>query len=259
MAEDSKEVATIDQTTGTAVGSATNWADRLAQFATEAVKAEAAPTGALVSAKAGVLQWQGQAVAGNKLDVVIIDSMYENALYEGNYDPDNPQSPVCFAFAHDEEDLRPHEKSEKPQSDTCANCAQNEWGTADRGRGKACKNIRRLAMVSAAPLEAEAITASEVAFMKLPVTSVKNWINHVNTLAAIDKRPPFAVVTTIGTVPDAKTQFKITFTKKDNINDPAILEAVIQRHEAQKATPVAPYAANGTVKEQAPKKQSGKF
>lgn len=258
MAEDSKEVATIDQTTGTAVGAVSDWEARLAQFATEAVAAEAAPTGAFVSAKAGVLQWQGNAVAGNKLDVIIVDSIYENALYEGDYDPDNPQSPVCFAFSHDEGELRPHEKSEKPQHDTCAGCPQNEWGTADRGRGKACKNIRRLAMVAAAPLEADTIMKSEIAFMKLPVTSTKNWINHVNTLATIDRRPPFAVVTTIGTVPDAKTQFKITFDKKSLISDPAILEAAITRHEAQKATQIAPYAANSAAPAE-PKKKSGKF
>jgi len=242
----------------TAMAAPSDWESRLAGFATEAVASEAAPTGSVISAKAGVLQWQGQAVAGNKLDVIIIDSIFENALYEGTYDPDNPQSPVCFAFAHKEEELRPHEKSEKPQHETCAGCPQNEWGTAERGRGKSCKNIRRLAMVSAAPLEAAAVEVAEVAFMKLPVTSTKAWVNYVNTVATIDRRPPFGVVTTIGAQPDPKTQFKITFTKKELLRDPEILNAVITRHEAQKITQVAPYSPNSAAPAE-PKAKSKKF
>jgi len=251
------EVATIDATS-IAVANPNDWEARLAQFAVAAVASEAAPAGSFITAKAGVLQWQGQAVAGNKLDVVIIDSVFENALYEGDYDPDNPTSPVCFAFAHTEDDLKPHEKSSKPQHETCAGCPHNEFGSAERGKGKACKNIRRLAMLSASPLEASALEGTEVAFMKLPVTSSKNWINYVNTLATIDKRPPFAVVTTLGAVPDPKTQFKITFTKKELVTDGEVLNVLFKRHDAQKATAIPPYQANSAT-EKPVKAKSKKF
>lgn len=252
------EVATTTQN-NTTVAPVGDWASRLAQFATAAVAAEAAPAGSFVTAKAGVLQWQGQAVAGNKLDVVIIDSVFENALYEGDYDPDNPQSPVCFAFSHNEEELKPHEKAAKPQSDTCASCPHNEFGSAEKGRGKACKNIRRIAMLSASPMETSALENAEVAFIKLPVMSTKNWINYVNTLATIDQRPPFAVISTIGTMPDPKAQFKVTFTKKEAINDGALLDVLFKRHDAQKATAIPPYAANSTTEKPAPKAKSKKY
>lgn len=236
-----------------------NWEERLAQFATEAVAAEAAPAGSFVSSRGGILQWQGQAVAGNKLDVIVIDAVYENALYEDDYDPDNPATPVCFAFAHEEGELVPHELSTKPQHDKCAGCPQNAFGSAARGKGKACKNIRRLSMLPATPLTAEAVQSSEVAFMKLPVTSGKFYTQYVNTLATVNKRPPFAMVTTIGAQPDAKTQYKVTFTAAAPITDSDVLNAVVARHEAQKTTPTTPYQPAPEREEPAPKGGKKKF
>jgi hypothetical protein len=265
MAEDiNQDGITIDEaatTESTAVASPTNWQDRLAKFAVAAVAAEAAPSGSFISAKSGVLQFAGVAVAGNALDVVVIDSIYENAFYTGDYDSDNPTSPVCFAFAHDDSELAPHTESTDPQHATCKGCPQNEFGTAERGKGKACKNSRRIAVVPGNDLKSEVLETAEVAFVKLPVTSVKNWGNYVNTLATIDHRPPFAVVTTIGVVPDLKTQFKITFTKKALINDEGALDILIKRMEAQQQTKTAPYQANSTVakSEKPTAKGKGKF
>jgi hypothetical protein len=243
----------------TAVAMPTEWADRLAQFATQAQQAEAAPTGSFVTTRSGVLQWQGQAVAGNKLDVVVVDSIYENTYYVDDFDPDNPASPVCFAFAHDDKELAPHPESSQPQHDTCKGCPMNEFGSADRGKGKACKNSRRLAMVPAIPLDAASIEIAEIAFLKLPVTSTKNWANYVNTLATLDRRPPFAVVTTIGAQPDPKTQYKITFTKQGLVNDGEVLGALIKRHEGQTATPTAPYQASTPAAKPADKARGKKF
>ena len=243
----------------TAVGMPAEWADRLAQFAQQAQQAEAAPTGSFITTRSGVLQWQGQAVAGNKLDVVVIDSIYENTYYVDDFDPDNPASPICFAFAHDDNELAPHPNSTAPQHATCKGCPQNEFGSADRGKGKACKNSRRLAMVPASPLDATTIEASEIAFLKLPVTSTKNWANYVNTLATMDRRPPFAVITTIGAQPDPKTQYKITFVKKELVNDGDVLSALIKRHEGQKITPTAPYQATVHVEKTAEKGRNKKF
>jgi hypothetical protein len=37
----------------------------------------------------------------------------------------------------------------QPQSDLCKTCEHNQWGSADKGRGKACQNRRRLTMIPA--------------------------------------------------------------------------------------------------------------
>jgi hypothetical protein len=251
-------VVTIENES-TAVGAVNDWESRLAKFAVAAVAQEAAPAGSFISVRAGVVQYAGQAVAGNKLDVIAIDSIYENTYYTADYDPDSPASPVCFAFAHEEGDLKPHPDSVEPQHSSCKGCPQNEFGTAERGRGKACKNSRRLALLPASPLAADALGTAEVAFMKLPVTSVKNWGQYVNTLATMEKRPPFAVVTTIGSVPDTKTQFKITFDKKALINDGEILDVLVKRQEGQMKTPTPPYQASTSKAEKPAAKGKGKF
>ena len=105
MAEEIVQDETPTETT--AVANPTNWQDRLAKFAVAAVAAEAAPSGSFISAKSGVLQFAGAAVAGNALDIIVIDSIYENTYYTGDYDPDNTVSPVCFAFAHNDDELAP--------------------------------------------------------------------------------------------------------------------------------------------------------
>lgn len=266
MAEDINQDGTVvvegveAETAGTAVASLTNWQDRLAKYAVAAVAAEAAPSGSFISAKSGVLQYAGAAVVGNVLDVIVLDSIYENTFYTDAYDADNPASPVCFAFAHDDTEMAPHADSTEPQHTTCKGCPQNEFGSAERGKGKACKNSRRIAVLPGSDLSIGTLETAEVAFMKLPVTSVKNWGNYINTLAAIDHRPPFAVVTTIGIVPDLKTQFKVTFTKKALINDEGALDMLIKRMEAQQQTKTAPYQPNSEAEPKVPvTKGKGKF
>lgn len=231
-----------------------NWEDRLAQFATEATQAEAAPAGSFITTRGGVLKWQGEAIAGNKIDVVVLDSIFENNYYSEDFDPSNPSSPECYAFGHSEADLKPHPDAANPQHETCKGCPMNEFGSADRGKGKACKNVRRLTMISANPLTVEDAQTAEVAFMKLPVTSVKNWTNYVHTLNTVSKRPPFAVVTTVSATPDPKSQYKINFGAKHAINDGALIEALIARHETCKATEPSAYP-KAEKKEAAPKKE----
>jgi hypothetical protein len=78
-------------------------------------------------------------------------------------------------------------------------------------------------------------------------------------LATLDRRPPFSVVTTIGAQPDPKTQYKITFTKKEPVNDGEVLGALIKRHEGQVATPTAPYQATAPVEKAADKGRGKKY
>jgi len=228
---------------GTAVAS---WKDKLKGYAQEAeAVADASGTGGggfKVSAKKGKLHYDGQPVAGNVLDVVVVESVMENAYYDADFDPDNPRSPVCFAFGKSEEDMVPHESSKEPQHDTCKGCPMNEFGSADKGRGKACKNIRRLALLPAKPLEAEVLGKAEVAYMKIPVTSTKGFNNYVKRLSNQFSLPPFAFVTQLGCVDDDKTQFKVTFEDLARIDgDDELMAALVERHEQEAENILFPY------------------
>jgi hypothetical protein len=217
--------------------------DKLKGYAKQAVEVanETGPGGSFVSFKAGQITVAGAAVAGNKLDVIVVASTLENAYYGGDYDSDNPQPPLCYAFGDKLDDMAPHEKSAEPQHSSCKGCPHNEFGSAEKGKGKACKNVVRLALLPGKPLTEEAVERGDVAYAKLPVTSVKAYSQYVKRLDAAFELPPFAFVTQIATQVDSKTQFKVTFEDAAMIDDDDILALIIKRHEAETETIGFPY------------------
>lgn len=219
------------------------WDEKLAARAAMTKKQEASvATGSFIGMKGGVLSYMGNAVPENKLNLVIIDAIMENHIYEGKYDPNTPQSPVCYAFGRDEDEMAPHEKVETPFAEACAGCPNNEWGSADTGKGKACKNIRRLAVITEDALDggAEAIEEADIAYMKIPVTSVKAWAGYVNQLTATNK-PPLAFVTEVSVVPDPVSQFKVQFKVLEEIDDGALIEALLAKAEVVEQQIAFPY------------------
>lgn len=202
----------------------TTWDERLAAMAAEAQAAEPASAGAFISVRGGQLTIGGNAVPGNKILAIVIDSVHENAFYVGKYDPDNVMPPKCFAFGRNDADMEPAEAcAESAEHEQCKGCPNNEWGTADTGRGKACQNRRRLALILEEQLEN--LEDAEPLYLKLPVTSVSNWKGYVNDLATKQKRPPFSVLTEISVVPDPNTQFRVKFRCEATV-DPEALDAL---------------------------------
>lgn len=216
-------------------GAVAKWEDRLAGYAEKAAATEKTPTGKFISVRGGILNIGGQPVKENKLRVIVLGSAFENDFFVGKFDPNNPQPPKCYAIAVEEENLKPHEDAADPQSEACINCPHNEWGSAEEGRGKACKNIRRLALLAADDLTLDGAKDGEVMFLKVPVTSTKGWAHYVKSVANNLKRPPFAVVTEISAVPDQQSQFKVTFTFIESIEDDDMLAALETRYEAMQS------------------------
>jgi hypothetical protein len=189
-------------------------------------------------------------------------------FYEGRYDPDVPQGPVCFAFGRDEKDLAPHKivvEGGNAQHDQCAGCPMNEFGTAEVGKGKACRNTRRLGMIPAGTFNAagkfeliedeDHFASTAVGFMKLPVTSVKGYASFVKQVAGALRRPPFGIVTKVKIVPDPKSQFKVVFEPIMNLPD-EVMGAIMQRHEEVKSTIDFPYTPNDEEAAPPPKRGS---
>jgi hypothetical protein len=245
--------------TGTEV---VKWEEELAKQADVAAKSEASTgAGQFFSVRSGVLQFDGAPMPGNQMAVVIVDSIFENIYYDEDFDPDSPTSPACFAFGRDEDELAPHEEAVGKQNDTCAGCPNNEWGSADKGRGKACKNTRRIALVPAGSYDGkgnlelfedvEHYETTPIAFMKLPVTSVRGWATFVKNTANVLRRPPHGVVTRVSVVPDPKSQFKIMFEVVDELPN-ELIGAVMKRREEAIGIIDFPYKA--TPEEEKPTK-----
>lgn len=234
--------------------------------------------GKFFSIRAGVLSYDDSPMPGNQMAVVILADVMENSYYDAPFVEGVKASPKCFAFAKNEDDLEPHEAVDKEdyferQSDDCASCEWNKFGTARMGRGKACANVMRLAMIPAgvykskgrnAGLEYEAyddpehFQKAEVAFLKLPVTSVKNYSKFVKQLAADVRRPPHGVVCNVIVAPDTKNQLRVDFEVVDVLpND--ILSVVMPRHKAEQASIDFPYQPPLEEDKAAPQKANNKL
>lgn len=246
-----KEAAPKEQTKAVA-----NWRAEMQADAAKAAEMEKATGGGkFFSMRAGVLSYDDTPLPGNQMACVITDAIMENVYYAESFDSDNRVPPTCFAFGREEDEMEPHEKVDEEdcftrQSEMCEGCPQNEWGSADKGRGKACGNRRRLAIIPAGVYskkgelelfdEADAFKSSELAFMKLPVTSVKNYSRYVRECADQIDRPPYAVFTRIYVEPDAKSQFKVNFELLEEIDDD-LMEVIFKRHKEAADVIAFPY------------------
>lgn len=216
-----------------------NYDELLANMAQRSTEIER-PQGATIGTRAGVLAYNGSPCAGNKLDVIVVASIHANLYYDRKFDSDNLTSPVCFAYSEDGSGMKPHPASSKPQCDNCDDCPRNKWKSdPDGGKGKACKNTRSLAVIPAGT-KPEDISTAEIAILRPPVTSIKNWQMYVQKCSALYNRPPLAVITQIGSVPDQKTQYKITFTDV-GVVDKGMLKGLIDRIPAALETAMKVY------------------
>lgn len=219
--------------------------------------------GKFFSMKAGVLSFDGANMPGNRMAAVIIADTMENSFYEEAFQEGVPASPVCFAFAKHEDELEPHTAVDNDsyftrQNPVCAGCERNEWGSARTGRGKACANVMRLALIPAGTFsekgsgrskslefdgiieDAEHYAKAETAFIKLPVMSVKNYAAWVKEVAATLKRPPHGVFAEIWLEPDARSQFKVCFEVIDKVPK-ELLQAIMERHKKEQLAIDFPY------------------
>lgn len=243
------------------------WDEELAKQAQLAAGMEdSTATGQFFSLKGGILSFNDMPMPNNQMAVIILDGILENLFYEYEYDPENPAGPTCFAFGRSEQKLAPHkvvQEAGTAQCESCANCKNNEWGSADKGRGKACRNTRRLAMIPAGELDAngkftlgdiELMENSGLAFMRLPVTSVKGYAGFVKQVAGVLKRPPFGIITKVRVQPDPKTQFKVVFEPIQSVPD-ELIALVMKRHDEAKAVIDFPYtpAEEPAAKQPAPR------
>lgn len=240
MAKSSTAVATRNPK----AGALTSWEQQMAAAAQDTAAAEAKVGAARwLSIKGGMMTLGGGAIPDSKMKSVILDSVFENAYYgDEDYDPNNPKAPICFAFSRTGDGMEPHEESQEKQHTDCASCPMNKFKSAKNKKGKACKNIRRLALIPDTALESEkSVSQAEWIGLKVPVTSVANWANYAKSIAASYKRPPFGMVTEIGCRPDPKNQVVVTFQAIDTIKA-NIGGAVLAKRESILEDLVQPYS-----------------
>lgn len=241
------------------------WADRARQIAATERRASN-----FITHRGGV--FKAGDVEMPELCVVVLSFVPENAYYGANFDPDKLTPPQCFAFgtpgSGDEKGMAPHPAMAghdcfEPQAEDCASCPMNKFGSADKGKGKACKNTRRLMVIPAGvfskkkgsrDLDLQLFVGGDVPFeeaeehlrsadqfaIKVPPTSLDNWRKYVNLCASEFRRPVEGVITRVFIEPMSNGGHRLCFEPIDYLPD-AAYPVVSQRAEAAAESLVQPY------------------
>lgn len=239
-----------------------NWQDEMARQA-KSISRAFRPSTAQISTKSGMMSYMGVAVPGNKLEAVVLGAIFENNLFEGKFDPRNPRNPVCFAFGKIEPDgsvppMVPHPSiAEELRGDkSCDLCPWSKWGSDTEsmsGKGKRCKEIYKLGLIP----KGQAEGSDEMAILRVPITSRKNWDVYINAVAAQSGRPSWGVLTEISIHPDARTQFQIKFAFKELLSE-AELAKVYPKIQGAYEAMMEPYDPNQNPLEKKPPVDDGK-
>lgn len=205
-----------------------SWRDRVEKYTQRDAKTATGATGwPYIGTRGGVFHFNDDSFE-EMPPMLILGARFENCFYGGKYDPDNPNPPDCFAIAEEEDRLAPPEAlgdarqclQSDPAGESCKECWANAFGTAEGRKGKACKNVRRLALLPADNLTAKALSTVEGAMLRIPVTSVKNYGTYANKVTKGLGRPLFFLRTGIAIEDDEKNQFKVTFEPVDMAETP---------------------------------------
>lgn len=235
MAKKDKELAVVESTA--ALAAADQWEAEMASEA-KAVSAKETAFAPRISFKGGRLKVAGSEVKGNELEVIVVAAGFSKAYYAAAYDEDHPATPECYAFGHEEAELKPHAQAPDPQSESCATCKFNKFGSAGPGKkGKGCKDERRL-MVIPGDTKAQDVAKAETVMAVVPPTSLKNWGGFVKTLGAMG-RTPWSVVTKLSVEP-LKSYFQILFEPVRKL-DGIMYGAVKAKQESVESLMFAPY------------------
>lgn len=188
----------------------------------------------------GRLYFMGAEVPGGKLECIILHNIPVNLYYDPRvkYDAKNPVPPICYALGTDLDDplgtMCPHEKSSDPQHHACKGCPMNEFGTANTGRGKACQNTRRVAVLPLDVLDdPSTIAGASVAYLKVSATNGKGLSGFVKQVEEVYKKPTFAVVAKITVTPDPDTQHHISFEFVEEIKDTKAIQALLAKYKTE--------------------------
>ena len=206
------------------------WDAEMAELAKKQMQAEASSAGGnYVSTKGGHFSIGGNIVKGDKLHTAVVASMFVNAYYDQPYQDGVAVSPSCFAINEDEGALTPHPDCTAPQHETCDGCPLNAFGTANVGKGKACKNQRRLALL---PVTDDEVSA-DMLLLSVAPTSTRAWGTYVQQIGATIKRPTCGVLTEISIAPaPGKTYATLSYAFERELTQPELAIVLPRRDEA---------------------------
>jgi hypothetical protein len=139
----------------------------------------------------------GQSAQG-PLDVIILDYTNFNSYFKGAYNANAIAPPACYAIGKIIDDMKPGANAAEPQHTNCLECPRNQWKSAPNGgKGKACKNTVRLAVI---PVNAS--KDDRPMTLSVSPTSLESFDIHIKKVAREFNAPPIRVITKISFDPN---------------------------------------------------------
>jgi hypothetical protein len=153
------------------------------------------------------------------LDVVIVGmSPYTSKLYFGSdaFNDETASGPICSSIRGD----APDPGVSMPQAKACPICPHYGWGTGRNGRGKACQDNKRLAVMLMPKMTAKMLGAPllEPVFFKVPPASLTSLTLYADNL--MHQGLPYEAIVTRMTFNPQK-QFEILFEAVEALSDKA--------------------------------------
>lgn len=105
------------------------------------------------------------------ISCIILDMNRANAYWEAEF-TGGGTPPDCFSI----DGVSPDHSCDKLQAQSCPECEQNKFGTDRKGRGKACKNMKRVHVI----MEGEMLPYR----LTLPPSSIKSVDTYVSLLTS---------------------------------------------------------------------------
>lgn len=156
------------------------------------------PTGFRISTKGKMFTLPSGESHPGPMSVVILDYINYNVYYQNTYDPNTVSPPVCWALGKSITDLAPSEGAPDRQAPNCTSCPKNQFKSASNGRGKACRNMARLAVISPKLIGPE----SDIMILDVAPTGLRGWGNYAKSVRAQFQGPPLVVTTEIAFDPN---------------------------------------------------------
>lgn len=199
------------------VGATGTWKDRLAEMAKQESERRTSIGGGgnqIRVEKDGSFKFQGEEIGDEEggLSVIVVAFVRRKNWYDRPFDRDNPSPPACFAISPDGIGMVPHDTSPVPQADSCDECWADEFGSDNRGRGKACRDAYLLACVTPDDLQNE--DAPTIALLSVPPTSLAAWDSYMVKRNKVLGLPSLAFLTYVTTELDGDTM-KLIFDEEE--------------------------------------------
>jgi hypothetical protein len=153
----------------------------------------------------------GEPASSIQVAIVRVNPGLSKAYYAGGYVEGVESKPECFS----NDGIRPDPNAEEAQAKSCASCPFNAFGSASTGKGKACRDTKRMAIATVDNLE-------EPMMLRVPATSLKNLAQYGKLLTekGVDTR---FVATRIGFDPHSTHQV-LTFKPVGFLDEETVIE-----------------------------------